>query len=289
MTGRIPLLVTACAVWLAGCAVGGQAPHTLARTAQPAIATPVTDWLRTLPAPAQPVDVAVFRYPDLTGQYKPSDSLTTYSRAVSQGGLNVLLRALLETGNGAWFRVMDRSQLDDVLRERSVIREVRASFAGPDGEPLAPPGPIRYAGVLFSGGIVAYDSNVRSAGAGLRIWGVGGSTQIRHDLITVSLSAVSSVSGEVLHSVMVQKGVYAVLNEAGAFRFLDDRTLLELEAGIATNEPGLLALRQAIEMAVYQLIIEGADKGLWGFSDAASGAFAREQFEARVAVGGVDG
>ena len=43
MTGRIPLLVTACAVWLSGCAVGGQAPHTLARTAQPAIATPVTD------------------------------------------------------------------------------------------------------------------------------------------------------------------------------------------------------------------------------------------------------
>ncbi|ULQ47363.1 hypothetical protein JN531_003545 [Flagellatimonas centrodinii] len=289
MMRRLSPLAVVAALSLAGCAVGGQTPHTLARTAQPAVATPVTDWLRTLPPPAQPVDVAVFRFPDLTGQYKPSDSLTTYSRAVSQGGLNVLLRTLLETGNGSWFRVMDRSQIDDVLRERSVIREVRASYTGPDGEPLSAPGPIRYAGVLFSGGVVAYDSNVRSAGAGLRIWGVGGSTQIRHDLITVSLSAVSSVSGEVLHSVMVQKGVYAVVNEAGAFRFLDDRTLLELEAGIATNEPGLLALRQAIEMAVYQLIIEGADKNLWGFADAPSGTLAREQFEARVVTRSIDG
>ena len=42
---------------------------------------------------------------------------------------------------------------------------------------------------------------------------------------------------------------------------------MELETGISTNEPGLIALTKAIEKAVHSLVLEGADLGLWSFAD----------------------
>jgi len=53
----------------------------------------------------------------------------------------------------------------------------------------------------------------------------------------------------------------------GSFSFVDVDKLLELEAGISTNEPGFIALTKAIEKAVHTLIIEGADLDLWAFKD----------------------
>ena len=41
----------------------------------------------------------------------------------------------------------------------------------------------------------------------------------------------------------------------------------EAEAGITANEPDQVALQQAIEKAVYGLILEGVELGLWNFSD----------------------
>src|SRR3546814_1700056 len=38
-----------------------------------------------------------------------------------------------------------------------------------------------------------------------------------------------------------------------------------------TNEPGQLALQQAIEKAVYSLIMEGVDLKLWDFADPKAG------------------
>src|SRR3546814_17499326 len=53
---------------------------------------------------------------------------------------------------------------------------------------------------------------------------------------------------------------------ADAFRYVAFKELLEVEAGIATNEPDALALQQAIEAAVYGLVIEGASRDLWCLS-----------------------
>ena len=41
--------------------------------------------------------------------------------------------------------------------------------------------------------------------------------------------------------------------------------------GITTNEPDLLALRQAVEKAVEMLVVEGAELGVWSFGDKAAG------------------
>src|SRR3546814_16765752 len=53
---------------------------------------------------------------------------------------------------------------------------------------------------------------------------------------------------------------------ADAFRYVAFKELLEVEAGIATNEPDALALQQAIEADVYGLVIEGASRDLWCLS-----------------------
>jgi len=61
-------------------------------------------------------------------------------------------------------------------------------------------GPLRFAGIILQGGIVAYDSNVVTGGAGVRFLGIGPSTEHRWGLATVALRAVSGDSGEVLAS-----------------------------------------------------------------------------------------
>ena len=50
------------------------------------------------------------------------------------------------------------------------------------------------------------------------------------------------------------------------------KELLEVDTGFTTNEPDLLALRQAIEKAVELLVLEGADLGVWDFEDRVAGA-----------------
>ena len=50
------------------------------------------------------------------------------------------------------------------------------------------------------------------------------------------------------------------------FKYFDADTLLvEIEAGVARNEPVTYAVRKAIEAGVVSLINEGAEKDLWEF------------------------
>ena len=58
---------------------------------------------------------------------------------------------------------------------------------------------------------------------------------------------------------------------ANAFRFVTFDNLLEVDTGMTSNEPGLLALRQAVEKSVYALVMEGSEIGLWDFKDKNSG------------------
>jgi hypothetical protein len=52
----------------------------------------------------------------------------------------------------------------------------------------------------------------------------------------------------------------------GVLRFVDAGTkALELENGMALNEPTTYAVRVAIEQAVYDMIVEGEKKGIWRY------------------------
>ena len=124
---------------------------------------------------------------------------------------------------------------------------------------------------MLTGGIIAYDSNVLTGGAGANFLGIGGSTEYRRDNVSVFLRAVSVATGEVLASVTTDKTIYSVSLQGMASKYVGWNKLLQIEAGVTTNEPRQLAVRQAIEKAVHALVLEGADKGYWSFADQGQG------------------
>ena len=227
--------------------------------------------LRNLPSPPQPVPVAVYSYPDLTGQLKASDAIANNSRAVTQGAVWMLVKALKDAASGRWFKVIQRANLDNLLKERQIIRETRGKVAKQTGQ--AQPGlpSLLFAGVILEGGIIGYDSNTVTGGLGARYLGIGGDVQYRQDTVTVYLNAISSQTGEILKSVMTRKTVASYGVRGSVFKFVAFQKLLEGETGYTVNEPGQIAVAQAIEHAVRSLIIEGALEGLWQFEDEIAG------------------
>lgn len=251
-------LVAFLAVFLTGCAN----IHMWAVQEEPVKLEPRQSLLNKLPAlDGPPMTVAVYGFRDLTGQNKPNDRLALFSKAVTQGSEVFLIKSLQDSKN--WFRVVERVGLDNLVKERQLIRNQREVYEGKEARPLKP---LTVAGILIEGGIIGYDSNIRSGGNGARFLGIGGSQQYRVDEVTVSLRLVSINSGEVLISTAVSKTIYSTAHNVGVLKFVDSGTKsLELESGTALNEPTTYAVRVAIEQAVYEMIMEGQRKGLWNF------------------------
>ena len=127
---------------------------------------------------------------------------------------------------------------------------------------------MKFAGLILEGGIVGYDSNIATGGAGARYMNIGSSAEYRIDTVTVAMRIVSVNTGRVLMSVATQKTIASYRQSADAFQFLDMGTkALELEAGYSTNEPTNYAVRAVIEAAVIEVIYEGVRKGLWNFKE----------------------
>ena len=108
---------------LAGC--GAIPGKFLPKVNAPSIVAPVTPGQRDLiylPPPQQPIPVAVYSFTDQTGQLKKSETGVDYSRAITQGGTSILIGALRSAGNGNWFNVVERQHVDNLLRERQIIR-----------------------------------------------------------------------------------------------------------------------------------------------------------------------
>lgn len=234
--------------------------------------------LRALAPPESKVTVAVYNFDDKTGQFRPTEAGQTLSRAVSQGGSEVLIKALQDTGGGSWFTVIERSNLNHLLKERQIITEMRTRYLGETEINSKALPPLLFAGVIFEGGIVGFDSNILTGGAAARYLGIGGQTDYRQSVVTVHLRAVSVKTGEVLSSVTTEKTIASIGIAANAFRFVSFSNLLEADAGITSNEPGLLALRQAVEKSVYALVMEGFEVGLWNFRDKAEGSVLLEDY-----------
>lgn len=264
------LLLSVAALALLGCSQADLSDSFLTEEAHVAEDAISGKRLKSLPPPADPVVLAVYSFTDKTGQHKPSDDFPEYSRAVTQGGTDILNKALYDAGNGSWFRVLEREGLNNLVQERKIIRATRQEYSGPNG-PLGDVGPLLYAGLLLEGGIVAYETNVITGGAGARYLGVGGDTQYRQDMVTVSLRAISVRTGEVVLAVNTTKTIFSSLLRGGVNKFVAIDELLEIESGFSLNEPPQFAVRQAIEMAVYSMVIEGAMKGLWSFGDRFAG------------------
>jgi curli production assembly/transport component CsgG len=183
---------------------------------------------------------------------------------VTQGSTSILMRALEESG---WFVPIEREGLSNLLNERQIIQSIRAQHVGPDGEPLGPLPPLLYAGVMLEGGIIGYDSNVLTGGAGVRYFGAGASGQFRQDQVTIYIRAVSTQSGRVLKTVHTTKTIVSQKVDGGLFRYVEPKRLLETEVGYTFNEPPVLAVTEAIEEAVKALVIEGVRENLWALAN----------------------
>jgi curli production assembly/transport component CsgG len=235
-------------------------------------ATTINQSLRSLPPAREKIAVAVYSFADQTGQMKASETVQTLSRAVTQGGASILVKALRDAGEGRWFTVVEREKVDNVLRERRIIQETRQLYLGEKGINKNALPPLLFAGILLDGGIIAYDANTRTGGVGAGYLGVTGDGTYREDMVTVSLRAISIKTGEVLDTVTVNKTIVSMGLHGNVYKYVVIDKLLQAEAGFTTNEPGQLAVQQAIEKAVRTLIVDGAEHNLWSFANRAAQA-----------------
>jgi curli production assembly/transport component CsgG len=235
----------------------------------------------TLPPPAgRRVTVAVYSFQDKTGQRKPTPGIASLSTAVTQGGEVFLIKALQDVGRGQWFDVVERTNIDNLVKERTIIKQMREAYEGKDAKPLMP---LQFAGIIFEGGIIGYDTGTESGGAAYRFLGIGPSTQYSKDTVTISLRAISVNTGKVLAAVTVTKIVYSTADAVAVLKYIDNKnigsqlfgnadnvasltgSMFEAETGLTINEPGTLAVKATVEAAVVELIKEGERKGVWDF------------------------
>ncbi|QDP84018.1 outer membrane beta-barrel protein [Chryseobacterium sp. SNU WT5] len=223
--------------------------------------TPYTKQLKALPAPDEKIVIGVYKFKDQTGQYKLAENGSNWSTAIPQGTTSILLKALEDS---KWFRAIERENIGNLLNERQIIRSTRKEYeVGKDGKTVISDQlpPLLYAGILLEGGIISYDSNVMTGGVGARYFGIGGGTQYRQDRVTVYLRVVSSMTGEILKTIYTSKNILSTSVNGSFFRYIDTDRILEAEVGFNQNEPVSLAVTQAIEKAVYTLILESVEDG----------------------------
>ena len=223
--------------------------------------TPLKRELLELPAPQEKIAVAVYKFRDQTGQYKASETGASWSTAVTQGATNILIRALEESG---WFIPIERENISNLLNERKIIRSSREQYEG-NSDIMLPP--LLFAGILIEGGIVSYETNVFTGGAGVRYFGTDASSQYREDRVSIYLRAVSTSNGKILKTVYTTKSVLSQEVSMGLFRYVKFKRLLEAETGYTYNEPTEMAVTEAIEKGIISLIIEGMLDNLWAPKD----------------------
>jgi curli production assembly/transport component CsgG len=258
-------LITLAVVALAGCSTVRPFGSTQIKE-EAKVSETINKSFANVPAPAGPaITVALYGFKDLTGQRKPSSTLSLFSTAVTQGAEAYLIKSLQEVGNRQWFTVVERVGLDNLLKERQMIKQTREIYDGANAKMLPP---LQMAGVILEGGIIDYNSNTLTGGTGARWLGIGAQTAYTQDVVVISLRLVSVQTGEVLTTVTVEKNLLSTADGATALKFFNQATqAFEFDSSQTYNEPGNYALRSAIETAVIELIKKGERQNLWQFKE----------------------
>jgi curli production assembly/transport component CsgG len=218
--------------------------------------------LRDIKSPVRKPVVAVYpnSFKDNTGQRRSNSQYASFSTAITQSPDAYLIRALKHSN---FFDVVERTGLDNLTKERQIIRTTRENFE--EKQKLKP---LLFAGLLMEGGVIGYETNIKSGGAGARYLGIGLSKEYRQDSVTISLRTVSVSTGKILLEVLVTKTVLSASVSSDVFRFYANNTeLVEIESGIVENESINIALQAAIETAVLQTINEGHESGYWKLNE----------------------
>ena len=211
------------------------------------------------------IPISVYEFTDKTGQRKAVPGIASFSTAVTQGAESYLIKSLQETGNRQWFTVVERVNLDNLLKERQMIKQTREIYEGANAKPLPP---LTLAGVILEGGIIDYNTNVLTGGTGFAMLGIGPYTQYTQDQVIISLRLVSVQSGEILTSVTIEKNLLITQDGVTALKFYNQNTRsFEFDSSQTFNEPGNYALRSAIEQGIVELVKKGEGLGLWKYKE----------------------
>lgn len=216
-----------------------------------------TKELAGLPKPAEKIVVAVWKLPDETGQHRrTSGAATELSKAVTQGGVHMLLAALRQSG---WFRVVEREGWPNLLQELKIREEMQRRGAHIVGgiEKLTEPK------FMISGAITEYESHPISGGGGAAYRGFGFSVRAKVAHVAVDLRLTDIEKGEVIETVSTYKRILSEEVDFSIFRFMRLDELFELETGFTTNEPTQVCVREALEKAVILIIANGVRNSLW--------------------------
>ena len=221
---------------------------------------PITEEILNIPKPKDQPIVAVYKFGDFTGQRKSVDGYANFSTAMTQAPETYLIRALKQSG---FFRVVERVNIDHITRERQIIRSTREKF-----EDATEQLPLLFAGLIIEGGIVDYNTNLRTGGAGARTLGIGRSKQYREDTVLVSIRVVSVSTGEILLENLTTRTILSVGISSDVFRFTNNSTeLIEFETGNAMNESKSIALQSAIEIGIVDIVKQGRERNFWEYYD----------------------
>jgi len=234
-------------------------------TKQSEVGTLINKDLAAIGKPFLKPTIAVYptSFTDQTGQRRSNSSYASFSTAITQAPHAYLIRALQHASNGEFFDVVERVGLDNLTKERQLIRSTRKSHK--ENKDLLP---LTFAGLLMEGGVIGYESNIKSGGLGARYLGIGSTKEYRQDIVTVSLRTISVSTGKVLTEVLTTKSILSVAISQDAFRFVsNDTELVEIENGMVENESVNIALQNAIETAVLETINLGLKKNLWRIVD----------------------
>jgi curli production assembly/transport component CsgG len=159
--------------------------------------------------------------------------------------------------------VVERVGLDNLLKERQMIKQTREIYEGANAKMLPP---LTMAGVIIEGGIIDYNSNTLTGGPGVAVFGIGTQTQYTQDIVVISLRLVSVQTGEVLTTVTIEKNLLSTGDGVTGLKFFNNYTQsFELDSSQTFNEPGNYALRSAIEQGVLELVKKGERQGLWKY------------------------
>jgi curli production assembly/transport component CsgG len=259
----LELMLSASMLGLTGCAAVDASKDTPASTRpNKAVLTPPSESrrdLEKLPPALGKIVAAVYAFRDQTGQYKPAPD-SSFSTAVSQGAASMLNKALLDSN---WFIPVEREGLQNLLTERRIVRAVESQT--PEKGSVLPG--LLPSSVLLEGGIIAFESNIKTGGAGVKYFGIGASDLYRTDQVTVNLRAVDIRTGRILVSISTTKTIFSIKLSADVFRFVRFKRLLEAEVGYTRNEPAQLCVQEAIEAAVIHLIVRGVKDNHWTLKD----------------------
>lgn len=250
------------AVLLGACSFA-HPPSNVAANAQLSPGTRITSDLLHLPPPKGKVVVAVYGLRDQTGQYKSAPD-SSFSTAVTQGGASLLVKALRDSG---WFIAVERENLQDLLTERKIVRALETP--GDKETPGTALPALTPASILVEGGVIAFESNVRTGGIGAGYLGVSMFQQYRVDQVTVNLRTVDIRTGQILNSVSTTKTIYSYEVKPTVYKFVNFKDLVQFEIGHTRNEPAQLCVREAIEAAVVHLTVQGIRDGAWALKNPA--------------------